>query len=133
MKHLFQGIPLRKRSCGTLHGLTLMEVEISLLILAICILALVSLYSTGALANKKARALTTATFLAQEKLEEVLASFQGLPMEQEEEAWAGPCALPFEAYTFRAQIPRVSDTSLVTVRVTIRGPAGVEVSLTSLK
>lgn len=125
-----------KRMVGTrtsVRGLTLLEVEISLLILATCVLALLSLYTTGALATKKARALTTAAFLAQEKMEEVLASFQGLPLEENEDVWDGHCTPPFEAYTFLVQIERFPGTTLLTVRVTIRGPAGAEISFASLK
>lgn len=115
-------------------GFTLIEIEIAIVILLVCSLSITSLYVTGFVAFKKAKSITVARFLAQQKIEEIMEaiSFQNNNLEDHPKTGSFPA--PFSEYKFSFAIDNYEDSPfLKKVKVTVDGPENVIITLTSLK
>lgn len=111
-------------------GMTLLEGQLAVVIAAMGILVVLGLLLTGSVTIRKARALTTATFLAQEELERfgvALRSGTAPPT-----GTTGRYPPPFDGYTWTTTITRLPGSPLVRFTVTVSGAAGTRATLTSL-
>jgi len=90
-------------------GFTLVELVVAFLILVIGVTAILELVSQSALNARYAKDKTTATVLAQQKLEELLAQIDLVPGETE-----GDFGDAYPQFRWRAQISEVGDSMVST-------------------
>lgn len=108
-------------------GLTLLEVLLSMTLLALFIFGGMSLYATSVKQMRKARSLLTAAWLAKGKLDTL--SEKPTPVPEKE----GRFAVPFEAYRFQVRKRPAPETGLEILSVEVRGPENSRLKLERLR
>lgn len=92
---------MRKRS-----GVSLAELMISIVILSIYVLLLMGMFSAGSVQMRKSRATATASFLAKQKMEEILT-------QDEISNSQGTFETPFTDYRYEVNVKDYEDGSLL--------------------
>lgn len=99
-------------------GVNLAELMVATVILVSCVLLLMGMFSAGAVRTRQARACALASFLAREKMEEVLAQDEVTDVE-------GSCDMPFSAYSYTVRKKESAlSTLLEQIEVTVTAPQG---------
>ena len=111
-------------------GFTLVELALTVIIVGICFMSLVAVFSTSLVGSSDSEHITIATFLAQEKMEQILADKNGrgysyivnsnYPAEDPVPGYPG--------YSRSVVITEVSDYKIVVVRVSHLDSSDVELT-----
>lgn len=88
------------------RGASLVELMIASVIIVSCVLLLLGMFSAGTIRIRQARVLATSSFLAKQKMEEVLT-------EKELTSSEGPFASPFSDYKYKVSVKEYKDDPLL--------------------
>jgi type II secretory pathway pseudopilin PulG len=100
-------------------GITLAELMVAIVILVTSVLLLMGMFSAGTIRIRQARALATASFLAKEKMEEVLAELDPGDVE-------GAFTIPFDGYHYKVTRGEYKETpALEQIEVTVTAPSSL--------
>lgn len=115
-------------------GFTLIEIQIAILVLLVCSLAIMSLFATGFRAGKKAKVLTIASFLAREKMEEALELLSSSPENEKNFPQEGHFPEPFSQYQFSVTLSEDENSPLLRrVKAVVEGPDHTKSAMVTLK
>lgn len=98
------------------RGINLAELMVAIVIFAVCVLLLMGMFSAGSVRMRQARGIATASFLAKEKMEEVLT-------EPEITNDEGEFTEPFSEYTYTVRVNEYEeDATMERIEVTVVTP-----------
>jgi prepilin-type N-terminal cleavage/methylation domain-containing protein len=111
-------------------GMNLAELMVAIVILLLCVLLHIGMFSVGTIRIRQARALATASFLAKEKMEETLTESEIIDSQ-------GSFTLPFTEYSYTVRKKDYVETpALEQIEVTVTAPpslGGKKVKLVMLR
>jgi len=112
------------------RGIGLVELMIAAVILVSCVLLFLGMFSVGAIRMRQSRVLATSSFLAKQKMEEVL-------IEDDITTSEGSFAAPFSDYGYRVNVkPYKADPLFEQIEVTVtssNSPGGRKVTVAILR